>query len=365
MNGKRRIFLIDIVRVFCALIVYMRHSITIYGCSYGEQINDFVLSYSLPSMTVFFIVSGFAIHYQHNEDVVTSDWTRHYIKKRLITVVPTYLLVVFIWPIANPSQIKDWALLFPIDLFGVQTSYRSLFGILHNGGTWFVSCILIAYLFYPIIKSSFESKRKCVPYLLVFVLYYLLIYSNVIIPIFNLDSLYSNPLARTAEFAIGVSFAEIVFRKDTIIIKQEKKQILSYLNNHREMICTIVAITIVGFAIAKMNETEFGLVTDYLLIPLVSLMLFVASGLKSIHIENSKVLSALSGMTYPFYMVQLFLWDITNLILEGLRIEESNTMKICMSFAICIIIAFLVWRFYEKPLRKLLKRKFLSAYYTK
>lgn len=134
-------------------------------------------------------------------------------EKRLISIMPSYLLVCFIWPFAYPDSIKDWVLLLPVDLLGVQTAYRTLFGILHNGGAWFVSCMLMCYVAYPVIKSILGSLKKYVPLVIVIVLYTLLVYNNIVIPKYALDSTYSNPIIRTAEFMIGVAFAEIVFRE--------------------------------------------------------------------------------------------------------------------------------------------------------
>ena len=48
------------------------------------------------------------------------------------------------------EDIKLSLLLTPVEIFGVQSVFNSLFGILHNGGTWFISCILFAYFVYPL-----------------------------------------------------------------------------------------------------------------------------------------------------------------------------------------------------------------------
>lgn len=208
---KHRLFLIDILRILCALQIYMYHSGTMYGCSYGHYIDGLLRYLTFPVMTCFFLLSGFAIHYQYRMEEVSSEWTRSFLKKRLISIMPSYLLVALIWPLVYPAYLKDWLLLLPVDLFGIQTSYRTLFGILHNGGTWFVSCMLLCYVCYPVIKSIICSKKTAV--VTIVITHFLLMYSSVIIPVFTLDGLYSNPIARAAEFMVGVAFAEIVLGK--------------------------------------------------------------------------------------------------------------------------------------------------------
>lgn len=225
LNRKRRLFFVDMLRVLCALQIFMYHSSTIYRCSYGHAINALIRYMTAPVMTCFFILSGFSIHYQHMDEEVSSIWIQEYMKKRLIAIIPSYLLVALIWPIVNPEQLKDWALLMPVELFGIQTVYQTLFGILHNGGTWFVSCLLLAYVLYPVIKSVISSGKKRTPVLLIAITHFFLMYSNIIIQRFSLSDLYSNPIARSAEFMIGVSFAEILFRSKDIV-DEEKAEVI-------------------------------------------------------------------------------------------------------------------------------------------
>ena len=51
MEKRERLFGIDLIRIICALLIYMRHSITMFGCSYGsDAINNFVLGTTSPVM---------------------------------------------------------------------------------------------------------------------------------------------------------------------------------------------------------------------------------------------------------------------------------------------------------------------------
>lgn len=208
-NKKQRLILLDILRIVCALLIYARHSITMYGCTYGHSLDALFTGLTTPVMTCFFLLSGFSIHYQHRTEELTAVWSRSFLKKRLISIMPSYLLVAVIWPVVYYEQVRDWILLLPVNLIGVQTSYRTLFGIIHNGGTWFVSCMLLCYVCYPIIKAVLGSK-DWVSWAVVIISHFLLMYSNVIISAFSLDGLYSNPIARTAEFIVGAGFAEVV-----------------------------------------------------------------------------------------------------------------------------------------------------------
>lgn len=89
-------------------------------------------------------------------------------KKRYITILPIYYLVgtlyiIFFW--GGTESLLENVILMPIEILGLQSVFTSIFSVSHNGGTWFVSCILLCYLIYPfaqeIIKQiSLKSKIK-------------------------------------------------------------------------------------------------------------------------------------------------------------------------------------------------------------
>ena len=321
---KHRLFLADILRVICAILIYTRHSITMYGCTYSQELDGLFKSLTSPVMTCFFILSGFSIHYQYRTEDISNEWTRKFLKKRLIAIMPSYLLVAVIWPLAFPAQLESWVLLLPVDLLGIQTSYRTLFGILHNGGTWFVSCMLLAYIVYPIIKSVLGSGKKRYSILLLSVTHFILMYSNLIIPKFSLDGLYSNPIARAAEFVIGTAFAELVFAEK---------------------------------ASAKEHSPKSDWKAPLLIIICLSSISIQA---RSRIMENSKLLFTLSSISYQFFLAQLFLWNLTTPVMKLLGLS-GNVPKILTSFILCILLSYSVWILYDKPVRKLLNRKILNA----
>lgn len=353
---KHRLFLLDILRILCALQIYMYHSGTMYGCTYGHAMDGLLRYLTSPVMTCFFILSGFSIHYQHMAEETTRSWTRTYLKKRLISIMPSYLLVAVIWPIVYPAQMKDWIILLPIDLFGIQTSYRTLFGILHNGGTWFVSCMLLCYVCYPVIKSVMSSEKRETSIIAIVITHFLLMYSNVVIPAFSLDSLYSNPIARAAEFMIGVGYAEIVFSEDR---KKERRRILCLEMGGCQPIWVVIVLTFFSFVIAVCNHADLKvLIFGYFVVPIILMVLYISNIIRSTYLENNRILSMLSGMSYQFFLAQLFLWNLTSKILTILHMN-GNIIKIVISFILCLFISFVTWKFYDKPVRKVLNKKLL------
>ena len=86
--------------------------------------------------------------------------------------------------------------------------------------------------------------------------------------------------------------------------------------------------------------------------------MLVAACLRCYRLENSKLLIALSGMSYQFFLVQLFLWKMTAYIL-GIMGLTGNKAKIILSFLLCTGVSFMIWKFYDKPVRRILIRKML------
>lgn len=353
IKEKHRFFLLDIIRIACAFLIYARHSVTMFGCTYGHNLDAAFTMLTSPVMTCFFILSGFSIHYQHRDEAITAEWMRTFMKKRLITIMPSYLLLAIIWPLAFPAQTADWVALLPVDLFGIQTVYRSLFGILHNGGTWFVSCMLLAYILYPIIKAVVTSGKKWIVYLCAFFAQFLLLYSNYIIPRFGMDGLYSNPIARSAEFMIGVAFSEILFANRFSVPEKEERPFINWTGWNA--VWMIAGSALISFLIAKITGVGFlDTFIIYLVSPIVMVLLLVSSVLRSPSLEKSKLLAALSGMSYQFFLMQLFLWNLTIWVLQVTGLSGNN-VKILGSLILCTVISYIVWRFYDKPIRKLLR----------
>lgn len=348
LNAKRRLFLLDFVRIICAFLIWGKHSRSVYGCDYPYIIKVVFYATTSPVMTLFFILSGFSLHYQHKDDIFNSNWIKSFYKKRFISIMPSYLLVCLIYPFCFPHQIKDWVMLLPVDLFGIQTIYRTIFGILHNGGTWFVSCLLFCYIVYPIIKVIIHNSNKLYVVIMLLVIHFLLMYSNIVIMNYSLDSFYSNPIARCFEFSIGIIFAELVFSSDM----SNKHMFSDWL--------TVLYITLISLFLGVLSSRNNlqNFILSFFPIPVILVILLLSTRLFCEKIENSKVLSTLSGMSYHFFLVQIFLWEITDGILNLFGLE-GNLYKIFGSLSLCTLISYLVYNFYDKPVRKFLIRKVL------
>lgn len=155
-------------------------------------------------------------------------------------------------------------------------------------------------------KAILSSNLACTSIILILLTHFILMYSNIVIRIFTLDTLYSNPIARTAEFMIGVSFSEIVFRGKSYGATKISKIKQFFENSVGVIICTII----ISVVVAKLNHAELkAIVFEYLSISFVLVALYLSTRMRCPILENSRLLSSLSGMSYQFFFSTAFFVD--------------------------------------------------------
>ena len=169
-------------------------------------------------MVAFFMLSGLSLFYVDNERGKFKESSFYpnvwgFIKKRLFNLYPGYIGLFVLHALTaifyhKNFNTKDFIIGLPMELGVFQSALVGSFGYLHNGGTWFISCIFVCYLFYPYVahlisKNSFENN-----FALLVVLY--CVSSYAFLPVYKLQfaSIYANPLLRFTEFIIGVLVAK-------------------------------------------------------------------------------------------------------------------------------------------------------------
>lgn len=354
-----RIFGVDIVRIVCALLIFMRHSITMYGCSYGSAAADnLIISLTSPVMSMFFILSGFSINYGN---LGKPEWdylkVKQFYAKRLVQILPTYLLIHCLWLILGGDSFIRWAFLTPLELSGMQAMYPNIFGILHNGGTWFISCLLMAYVLYPVIRALLLGLGKKAVYCITAVTILLLIYLPVAGSYYALGQVYSNPVYRGIEFALGVliSYSAYYISESTVF---EKHQTITSV-----VAAALSLLLFIVFSSFLINGSTVGhgklvlALSSLFLYPFIMFTLCASFISRCTWLENNRVIKYLSGLVYYFFILQLFLWKISDAVIRGLhRLSgidlSSNVSKLTISFIICLLLSIMLFEFFDKPIKR-------------
>ena len=161
---KERNVGLDFLRISLALLIFMFHSNMHFECHYGV-LNHFA-RYGAIAMTGFFMLSGYALSLSNKEILTDIGSLKNYLLKRFISIYPLYYFVAFAFMILLGSEsFQSLALLFPFEVLGLQSCFTSLSMISHNGGTWFISCLTICYLLYPLLQwliMRLKMKEKVI-----------------------------------------------------------------------------------------------------------------------------------------------------------------------------------------------------------
>lgn len=337
---KQRLVLLDLMRIVFALLVYARHSITMFGCSYGASFNYRIIGLTSPIMVGFFALSGFSLYYSHSDRKLENiSELKQFWKKRLVTLLPSYYLIHFLWLIFNRSMVKDWLILTPMEFTGTQSAFRTFFGKLHNGGTWFVSCILICYLVYPLIHNVIKScstKKLIILSIVVFAYKY---YSDYLVTRYHLSTNYPNPFFRLFEFVFGALICAIMLR----------------ISESTAWKCSAIGTVIVGVWMAYMRYQLHYSFAETMLkasMPCLFVVLLVSRNIK---LKGNKVISILSAMSYHFFLVQLILWDVSGRVMDLFGVS-GNKAKIAVSLSCCTVISFLMYMCFDTPVKKLISK---------
>ena len=354
-----RVVGLDIMRVSLAFLIFMFHSrIHVLHCSYGA-LNNFV-DMGAIAMTGFFLLSGYVINLNYGrKDVTQTEELRRFYLKRFISIIPLYFVWASLQVITNivlngKEAAMEEILLFPIELFGIQSVFSSLFPYSHNGGSWFISCILICYFLFPLIQVNTKRATDRNRIQLIFFLSAVLLWSPLVQQYFHLQSIYSNPFFRLLEFTIGVLVSQL--NQSSCPCKM-----ISALRNSFVCIMSLVGL-IVGVSLAR----KINIPHDYMLYNWIALPCFIALTVSlGCHdfrnLQNSKILRYLSELSFCIFLGQIkYVWSIVKYVL-GYFGSESNIMKILVSFLVVLCIANILHYFVEKPSSRYLTQRLITS----
>ena len=331
---KRRYGGLDLFRVISALMICMFHTTIHLGCNYG--ILQGVSRMGAVFMTAFFMLSGFSLFVNWGGiSLTTNEAIVKFWKKRVLGIMPIYWFTAFLYVVLMIALKRDTVLqtiaLAPIEAFGLQSVFHSLFGYSHNGGTWFISCILICYALYPYLQElikhfSIHTRRIILNFCTV-----ILLYAPFIPYLFNTERIYSNPFFRLLEFMIGILLA-------SFIPDLEEAHFSRVFKWWSLLLVTIIMA--IGITIAVNMQIRIG---DYMLYSWICLpcFMFILIGLASIDsvvVNQSKALKWMAGASYSFFLAQLFSNTFCKAIINHFHIE-SNLLKIALGWGSCIVIA--------------------------
>ena len=350
MEKREHLAILDIIKICCAVLIYMRHSITMFGCTYGSSLVDgLICATTSPIMVCFFVVSGFSIYYNNsNRNLLDAGELRTFYKKRFITLFPIYILVHMLSYVLVENTLQQKIYSTPVELLGLQSMYGGLFGISHSGATWFISSLLLGYFIYPLVQELLKMNRRCI-YLVTSVIFSVLVYSEVVmLQIFGVQPGYVNPVFRAMQVAFGAALC-MAFTED------DKG------NNKKAALMMVANLIITGLITVFALHYKMGIeyVTTPIYYYLIAFAMLISIKFKPRLLTKSKLIKYAGSLTFYFFILQVFLWRLSAKVC-GLTGFESNKGKLLVSFVLCVALSILCKELYDKHVQKYLKNKLLK-----
>ena len=337
---KKRLVLLDVLKIIFALFVFLRHSSTMGGCRYGNLNNEFLIPINNIIMSGFFILSGFSLFYTNNAlNMHNMTTTFNFYKKRAIAIFPIYFLVIILHFILLENDLITNLQLLPIEITGIHAYFNNTFYLLHNGTTWFVSCILLAYFIYPYIQEiikCFNYKKRIIIFI---ILLFFLTYFPFLFSWYKISETYANPLFRCFEFIFGMTLCSIInFNKN-----RKNQYIYMYL-------------FIFLLIIESINIYYFVKITDNTKYTMLSLIIYFGALYSPNKKLKHKVINFLIQINYPFYIFQDLLWKKSKILNPFIQSFNSNIIRILSFFIVLLTISIASIYLYQIPISKLLKK---------
>lgn len=353
-----RIIGLDLMRISLALLIFMFHSqIHVLHCNYGI-FNSFVGRGAI-AMTGFFLLSGYVINLTYSRrDMTSPEEIKHFYLKRMISIIPLYfvwasIMVVINVVINGKSAALEEIVLFPVEVLGIQSVYSSLFSFSHNGGSWFISCILICYFLFPLLQIVTKKITDRTRAVLLLFMVFILLWSPLVQYYFNLQTIYSNPFFRALEFSIGI----LVSQLNT---SGSSSKLLSIIRKPFVCIASIVCL-FVGISVARRFNPPIDFMQfNWVALPCFIILMFSLGSYNFNILRNSKIIKYLSEISFCIFLGQIVhVWYVVKYALEYVGCE-ANILKISVSFLVVFLIANVLHYIVEIPSSKHLKQRFLT-----
>ena len=258
---------------------------------------------------------GFSLcHGYEGKKLMDINNMKNFYVKRIISVYSLYIVTCILYFLFfNNLSIRENIILAPYEGLALQSHFNSLFGIGHNRGTWFISCIMFSYFLFPFLLEIISQVSLKTVRIFGGLIYLLLSGAPLIVKVFETDSIYTSPFFRTLEFTVGMIVCKCYKkRKDDI---KTLKNIVVIIVSSVLLIGAIIWLTDYGIG----RFTFYSIYYAFFVVPIFAILLYCFASVehkKESEGRKNQIIPLLAKGSYACYLSQFFVWDVTKLILE-------------------------------------------------
>lgn len=307
-------------------------------------------------VSFFFILSGFILAYNYKEKFLLKQTnTAKFWIARVARIYPLYFLTFLI---SIPVSINYLINLKIITIVSVTFSHifliqsfipSKVFYFNFNNPSWSISNEMFFYLLFPfLIFLFYRIKMKKIIFI-----YFLIIPATLIwVNEENFHALlYINPFFRLIDFILGIFLYDIFLKIHT------KQWIIKN--------ATLIEISTIGiFLLFYLNHGAIYQPLRYSVyywIPMLLIILIFAfqNGIISKFLSR-RIFFLLGEISFGFYLFHILVFNYFEIIFGTPWVQNNALVFIAISFLATLILSYLTFEYFEKPMNILVKKQFMN-----
>lgn len=351
MESKTKYYAsLDILKTVAAVLTLFFHCNMHLGIHFGF-FTPFI-SQGAIAMDLFFMLSGYALFVGYYAKELDAKSILTFYKRRLVSIYPLYALVmVAFWLIPSyRSPLRSVLISLPVELSLMQSWFSGMFGFSHNGGTWFLSCLVFCYAVFPGLLAVAKRVSRDSRYILLLLCWLFCALIPLMSIYLEMPNVYSNPLLRMLEFFGGILLAaELCDRK---ILGRPTMWLAGV---------TICGGGIIGVVtklypieILRNGYVTYGFATFPLFLLLVAASICVECGYER-PLPLAHWWKTCADHAYAVFMAQFFLWPpirkLKEILPQAFAAHENGKTPL-LTVVFCLVLTIILQDCYNSPAQK-------------
>lgn len=355
-NGKH-LCSIDMLKSMAAILTFFFHC-QIHLSVQFRWLTPFI-SQGAIVMDLFFILSGYTLYAKYSMQPFEPSAYLKFYGRRLYSIYPMYALIMLAFWIVPAWRlpVKDVFISLPVELLLLQSWFPGMFSVGHNGGTWFLSCIMSCYIVFPLLLTVCRQMQKRALRLVTATCYILCSVIPIMTIHFAIVTAYSNPLIRMLQFFSGMMLAKQIDSEDAHRATSYNFQFAFWLAIISGIVLCVAVTWLWEIEYLRWSYIGYGFVT----FPLFLLMIkgFVTAEREyNRDIKSKRLWHILGNHSYAIFMAQFFVLQPVREIKAKFPwyfTFHGNIKTFALATMMCTVVAIVLQNCFNAPVQRFIK----------